>query len=144
MRLTISACALALITSATTADALDPDDKCKSSKMKTGGKYGFCRLNAESKAAKTGGTPNFSKCDAKFSAKWAQAESTAGMGVCPSEGDQAAIQTLVTQHTDTIAACLGGMCPATCGDGIVATGEDCDVGTLNSETCVTEGFAGGT
>ena len=33
---------------------------------------------------------------------------------------------------------------AVCGDGVVETGEACDVGTLNGKTCQTEGFAGGT
>jgi hypothetical protein len=33
---------------------------------------------------------------------------------------------------------------AVCGDGVVETGEACDIGTLNGKTCQTEGFAGGT
>jgi hypothetical protein len=31
-----------------------------------------------------------------------------------------------------------------CGNGKVEGDEECDVGTLNGKTCVTEGFAGGT
>lgn len=44
MRLTVSVCALALLASATATLALDPAPKCESSKLKTAGKYGFCRL----------------------------------------------------------------------------------------------------
>lgn len=84
MRLTGYACAVALTVSATVAFALDPADKCESSKLKIAGKYGFCRLRAESKAVKTATTPDFSKCDAKYAEKWMQAE--AG-GSCPTTGD---------------------------------------------------------
>lgn len=66
--------------------ALSPANKCESSKLKTSGKYGFCRLNAEAKAAKSGGAPDFSKCDAKFSDTWGRAE-TSAMGQCPSNAD---------------------------------------------------------
>lgn len=47
---------------------------------------------------------------------------------------------LGTCQTD-LAACEA---QAVCGDGVVETGEDCDIGTLNGKTCQTEGFAGGT
>jgi uncharacterized protein DUF1566 len=47
---------------------------------------------------------------------------------------------LGTCRTD-LAACEA---QAVCGNGVVETGEDCDVGTLNGKTCQTEGFAGGT
>lgn len=32
---------------------------------------------------------------------------------------------------------------ALCGDGLIAAGEDCEVGDLDGRTCITEGFAGG-
>ena len=44
--------ALALGLSATNAHAIDPDDKCESSKLTEAGKYGFCRLKAERKGVK--------------------------------------------------------------------------------------------
>ena len=110
------------------AHALSPADKCEADKLKTAGKYGFCRLNAEAKAVKTASTPDYSKCDDKYGFKWGRAESTAGMGVCPSEGDETAIQSFITQHTDDVAVALaGGPLP------------DCpgDLGTCNGDlsTC---------
>ena len=89
------------------AHALSPADKCEASKEKTAGKYDFCRLKAEAKAVKTGGAPDFSKCDPKFSDKWTQAESTAG-GMCPSNGDEAAVQAFITEHTGALEAALDG------------------------------------
>jgi hypothetical protein len=109
----------------------------------SGGKYAFCREKADAKATKTATTPDYTKCDANYSFKWEQAEMNGG-GMCPSNGDEAAIQSLITQHADRVAACLSGACPASCGDGVVGVDEDCDVGTLNGKTCVTQGFAGGT
>jgi hypothetical protein len=141
--------------------ALDPADQCESSKLKVAGKYGFCRLKAASKGVKNGAPPDFTKCDEKYSFKWQQAETIAGSGVCPSEGDELALQAFITQHGDDVAAALAGgplpNCPADlascqgdlalaelCGNGVVDGGEDCDQGSLDGETCVTQGFAGGT
>lgn len=47
----------------------------------------------------------------------------------------------LTTCQDELAACQA---QAVCGNGVVETGEDCDVGTLNDKTCQDEGFAGGT
>jgi|SRR5215470_7306772 len=90
-----------------TARALSPADKCESSELKTSGKYGFCRLKAEAKAVKSGGAPDFSKCDATFGDKFGKAD-TNGMGECPSSASQAAIQAFITQCTGDIATALGG------------------------------------
>jgi len=98
------------------AGAVTPAERCQASKLKTAGKYGFCRLKAESKSVKTGDPANYAKCDEKFSFKWGLAESSAGMGVCPSEGDEAALQAFITQHAGDVAAALAGGplpdCPA--------------------------------
>ena len=51
------------------AGAVSPADKCEAAKLKTAGKYGFCRLKAEAKAAQTGDAPDYSKCDANFNPK---------------------------------------------------------------------------
>lgn len=105
----------AVLLAAGNAAGLSPADKCESSKLKEAGKYGFCRLKAEAKAVKTASTPDYSKCDAKYGTKWPAIES--GGGMCPSNGDQAAIQAFITQHSDDLATALdGGPLPDCPGD----------------------------
>lgn len=89
--------AAVMLWSAGTVRAVDPGLRCESSKLKTAGKYGFCRLTAESKAVKTATTPDFSKCEEKFSYNWQLAETNGG-GICPSNGDESALQAFITQH----------------------------------------------
>jgi hypothetical protein len=98
-------CAVLLMANA--AHAVSPANKCEAAKLKIAGKYDFCRLKAEATAAKRGGSPDFSKCDPSFSGKWTQAEMTAG-GMCPSNGDEAAIEAFITEHSGAIEAALDG------------------------------------
>ena len=44
----------------------------------------------------------------------------------------------------TIFGVTGIFLPATCGNGVIDGTEQCDLGTLNSQTCGTRGFTGGT
>ncbi len=129
------------------ATALTPADKCESTKLKVAGKYGFCRLKAESKAVKIGGAPDYSKCDLKYSGKWSSTE-TSGAGQCPN-GDETPIQAFITQHSDDLAAALNGGplpdCPSdlatcttdlgTCNGDVVTC--NADLGTCNGDlsTC---------
>ncbi|MBX3025283.1 DUF1566 domain-containing protein [bacterium] len=152
------------------AGAVTPAEKCQAGKLKLAGKYDFCRLKAEAKAAQSGGAPDFSKCDAGFAGKWGKTEA-AGGGMCPSNGDQAAIQAFIGEYTDALATALagGGLPPPVqqcndelttcttdldtcetdlvaaelCGNGAIDGGEQCDLGTLNGATCATEGYVGG-
>lgn len=121
---------------ATPAAGLTAGEKCEADKLKTAGKYAFCRLNAESKAVKKGLPPDYSKCDAKYGAKWTLIESKAG-GACPVSGDQGDIQTLATGATDDLTATIGGNPPAGC-TGDLLTCED-DLTTCDGEltTCDT-------
>jgi len=125
-----------------TATALDPDVKCESAKLKEAGKYGFCRLKAESKGVKKGEAPDFTKCDEKYSFKWQKAETNAGSGVCPSEGDEVAIQAFITQHSDDLAVALAGgalpNCPgdlATCQSDLTTCDGDLTTCTGDLSTC---------
>lgn len=114
---------VALLWAPSGAGAITPAEKCESSKLKEAGKYGFCRLNAESKAVKTASTPDYSKCDAKYGTKWPSIESGGG-GMCPSNGDQMAIKSFITQHTDDLAAALaGGPLPVCSAGGVPKTGQ---------------------
>ena len=91
--------------SAGTAAALPPAEKCEAGKLKQAGKYGFCRLKAETKAVKTGDAPDYSKCDAKFGLKWTEIENEGG-AMCPTSGDQAALGIFISGHTDDVAMAL--------------------------------------
>lgn len=113
---------------ASAASGLTPAEKCESAKLKEAGKYGFCRLKAEAKAAKTAGTPDYSKCDATYAAKWSAIES-AGGGMCPSTGDQSAIGAYIAQHTGALAAALAGGSLPGGGGGVLKTGQTTSYGT---------------
>ena len=111
-----------------TASGVSDADKCEAAKNKVAGKYGFCRQKAEAKAIKTGDPVDYSKCDAKYADKWASVETNGG-GMCPTIGDQAAIQSCITAHTNRVAAALTntGACePVT---GLPATGQTTSYGT---------------
>jgi len=110
------------------AGALTAAEKCESAKLKEAGKYGFCRLKAEAKAVKTGSAPDYSKCDARNAFKWPAIES-AGGGMCPSNGDQTALASFITQHTDDVSAALaGGPLPPACLRPTLPTGQTTSYG----------------
>ncbi|KKU48958.1 MAG: hypothetical protein UX68_C0005G0004 [Parcubacteria group bacterium GW2011_GWA2_46_9] len=115
------------------AAAVTDADKCEAAKLKVAGKYGFCRLKAEAKAAQTGDAPDYSKCDAKFSQKWTDAE-TKGGGTCPTSGDEAVMQSFVSGHSLRIASVLSGQ--GTIGDPPLKTGQtQCDQGAGTLGAC---------
>src|SRR6185503_6902309 len=100
----------------TSAWALTAAGKCAVGELRAAGRYSACRLKAHARATESGGgTPVFSKCDAKLSAKWGRAEAR-GKGQCPSSSDQAAIQAFITERTDGVAtALIGGPLPSCSG-----------------------------
>jgi hypothetical protein len=95
---------------------------CQAGKDKEAGKYGLCRLKAEARFATSAQNAKYTealaRCEEKYQAKWRalEAMAVAKRGVCPSVGDQAAIQEVIDAHTTNIAAALGGgvlqNCPA--------------------------------
>ena len=120
MRLTVSVCAVALVISATAAFAIDPSQKCAATKLGVAGKYEFCRLKAAAKALKSNATPDYSKCDAAFGAKWGAAE-TKAMNDCPTNGDQAAQQSQLSANAGaTIVQLTGAARYTDGGDGTIA------------------------
>ena len=110
--------ASAVLWSAASVSALDPGPKCEAAKNKIAGKYAFCRQKAEAKAIKTGVPADYSKCDSKFTGKWATAETNGG-GACPSTGDQTGIQNQITADSNLIALKLTGVRFVDNGDGTV-------------------------
>jgi len=157
---TVVLVAVSVMLAAGDALAASAPDVCNASKLDVAGRYGRCRLKAEAKGVRKGRVPDFTVCDATFARAWTRAESRAGVGVCPSEGDAAAVSAFVAQHTDDLAIGLGGgslpdraaelaACEAdldvaaACGNGVVDVGEDCDFGDLGGDTCEAFGFGGG-
>jgi hypothetical protein len=132
-----------LLCSISTAEAgVTAAQKCETAKLKAAGKYDLCRLLTQAKAAKSGAMPDFSACDAKYSAKWSQAETNAG-GMCLSSGDAATVQAFLSQGTTAVGVALAGKPLPACGNGVIDPGEQCDQSNLNGQTCSLQGFAGG-
>ena len=111
MTRTLWTAAAAALLLAGTALAATPAQNCQSNKNKEAGKYVTCRQKAEAKFASTGNeaarTLALQKCADKYGLRWPAIESRAG-GVCPSTGDQTAIQQYLDTATTKVAAALGG------------------------------------
>ncbi len=127
----------------TSVQEIDPAVKCEADKLKETGKYGFCRLKAESKAVKKGEAPDYGKCVAKFTGKWPTIEAKAE-GACPTEGDQSSMETQVIDHVGVLRVLLSGGTLEFCGDLVKNGTEDCDFGDLGGATCADQGFLFGT
>jgi hypothetical protein len=123
---------MVLALAATPALGATAAQKCQAGKLKIAGKYDFCRLKAEAKAAQTGDSPDYSKCDAKFSDKWSSIEAKGG-GQCPTNGDVASMQTRITADANDVVACLNGACPSI--QLFPATGDTTAYGVGSDGTC---------
>lgn len=119
MRVSIILIGLGLMLGVSTSIwALDPADKCEAAKVKEAAKLHFCRMKVESKAIKKGTLPDFSKCNSKYTTKWPLIETKAA-GACPTDGDEATIQSQVTTDTDAIVTSLAGIRFIDNGDGTI-------------------------
>jgi len=138
----LSMAAIAALFFASQAHAADPAVKCEAAKLKESAKYASCRLKAEAKGVQTATSPDFSKCEGKFTPKFTSLDTKFGMSVCPTEEDEASMNARITSDADDIAVLLSGGSVPECGNGVVEAGEDCDLGDLNGETCATQGLFG--
>jgi hypothetical protein len=142
MRTTLAIALLALSTSP--CFALSPATRCLAAKLGAAGRYDLCRLKAEAKATRTGGTAEVAKCESKLALNWTRAEAAAG-GMCPSNGDGSAIQTLLSDHADQLAILLaGGSVPtcaadlATCTASLTACSDEVSAAQAALATCTTD------
>ena len=135
---------MALALTGTTVQAADPAVNCEAGKLKEAGKYGNCRLKADSKGVKKGLPADYTKCETKFADKWAKTETKAGPGICPSEGDQASMDARITTDAAEVATLLAGGTLPNCGDGSAEGVESCDGTDLGGADCLSLGFASGT
>lgn len=85
--------------------AIEPAIKCEAKKLKAAGKYSDCRFKATAKSVTKGGVAEFSKCDAKFNAKWTAAENGPA---CSTTGDAARVFDHIVFITDDLVLVLDG------------------------------------
>jgi hypothetical protein len=90
-----------------------PAHKCAAAKFKAAGKKEACLANEGAKGA-LGKAPDYAKCEDAFLAAFASAEAKAGAGVCPTEGDAAAVEALIDGCFADLQAALAGTAPASC------------------------------
>jgi hypothetical protein len=105
---------------ATAASAVTDAQMCQATKLKRAGQYSLCRLKAESKTVKTGNPVDYTKCDLKFSSKWADAET---IPMCPTTGDATEVQGRLAIDSTDIARKLSGVRFVDNGDGTVTDTE---------------------
>ena len=101
---------LGVVWAAVASGAPTEAQKCEATKLSATGKYSACRLGAEKKAVLKGIAPDYTKCDAKYTAAWGKAE-TKYTGMCSTTGDQSAVQQRVTGDASAVRSELGGSMP---------------------------------
>jgi hypothetical protein len=121
--------------------------KCEGLKNLAAGKYALCRQRAQKVLVFTGDAGRYgqiiNRCDQRLLSKWTTLEADSP-GACPTTGDQADMQSYVTEHADRVAQALGGVGLPRCGDGVINTfSEQCDGAALGGATCVSLGFVSG-
>ena len=84
--------------------------RCEARKNVAAGAKAACLSIEHAKAAEEK-APDFAGCEAAFTKGFAWAEKAAGPGVCPTEGDTAAIESLVDACMANVASALAGNPP---------------------------------
>jgi hypothetical protein len=109
--------------------AADKSTQCVAAKLTAASKYAACRLKADAKAAKTGGSADYSKCNTKFVKAFDRAEAKAGAGICPREGNGPAVSgcldRVTSECTQEVSGCDGSGSCQTCQECAQAEGGPC-------------------
>lgn len=149
------AAALVLAVPLATQAGPTPEQKCEAGKNDAAGKYDACTAKAEKGLVYTGNMAKYGdalvKCEGKLADKWTKLEAgaVAAAAVCPSTGDQVAIQNFVDACVQSVAVAVGGgtlgpdpvTCNAdlgTCSSSLVTC--DSDLSTTNADlgTCTSD------
>jgi hypothetical protein len=132
------------------------EKRCEVAKQRTIARYLICRMSAEAKLSAQNDIDKYhltvTRCGNRLVKKF---ESLERMAVrrgssCPTNSDATSAISYLSCSVDiATGATSGGDYPSscvasTCGDGIIDVGEQCDQGSLNSRTCESQGFEGGT
>ena len=86
---------------------------CEAFKNTAAGAKALC-LQIEHAKGALGKPHSFAKCESVFMEAFAKIEQRAGPGVCPTEGDAAAIEAVIDACASDVAAALSGGTPAPC------------------------------
>ena len=76
---------------------------CEAAKLQAAGRYGACRLVAESRARTSARPPVVAGCDDRFARRWAGIEQRDG-GSCPTLGDVVATRDAIVDHVAEMAS----------------------------------------
>jgi hypothetical protein len=110
--------------------------QCEAEKNQAAGKKAEWLAKEWAREAE-GEVGNFAECEAEFEKAFAKAEKKAGAGVCPTEGDAAAIEAVLDACMADVATALGGGTPPGCG-AFPATGQTtCYDGSNVATDCAT-------
>lgn len=136
-----------LTASATLHAAPTATQQCEATVEKATGRYGACRLKAESIFALVGDTAKrdqaLLKCSTVLDAAFGKAILKWGVAACTTTPSSAFDGHLAACSDTTVTVARGGAFPD-CGDGSVNTpDEQCDGGDLGGTTCASLGHAGG-
>jgi len=136
---------IALSAASTHAAPLTPELRCEIGKLKAVATYSSCRLKADITGLTKNLSPDFSRCESKFTLKFPRLEEQADPAMCPSSNDVVDLKDRTDDFEAAVSILLGGgtLPIAACGDGTLDLGEDCEVGDLDGETCATQGFFNG-
>jgi hypothetical protein len=102
MNKAVTSAALAVILSSGTSLAATPDLTCESAKLKASSSFASCAIKTYRSALLHAEVADPSVCNGRITDKFPGYETSAGVGVCPSESDASAISTF-------LAACATGM-----------------------------------
>jgi hypothetical protein len=142
MKTILAMIAIVAVSAGASGAAVGEAEKCLATKMKIVGKYEACRMKAESLAVLKETPADNSKCESKFSDSWQKAEAKYGLD-CVTDGDELPINDHANDHVIITVALLNNL-PAGCGNNVIQSGEACDGTDLDGETCVSQGYDGGT
>lgn len=93
----LASCALLLALPSGAFDA-DPAERCEALKLFATSRHAACSLRTEALSIWRGGEPDAARCEDRLARTFDRIERFSGPGVCPTEGDAAAV-------ADTVAAC---------------------------------------
>jgi hypothetical protein len=113
--ISLTAALLAVLLAAPVARSAEPEQRCEARKLRLAAQNAACRLRKDAAAALQAKDPDYAMCQEGFARQYAKAEEAAGPGVCPTEGDRAEIEAVLSDATREAAEQIGGpdgSCPA--------------------------------